>query len=242
MTSLDRDLEILRPSLDGELELPTHRGLFDGPSEGVEIRHGLPVDRRDPVSHLQSGLCGGATRRDSGHHHPGRSSSRISEIETGGADHHSEITSPDPAEFRQVIQDSPSKVRGDHLSKSIKAGWAFPGVEDAHDPALEVDQRSTGVGRVDHGIGPDGMLFAGSERATDPPTDDSGRDRLIVSALSADGEHPIAELERPGIAPFGLLETGCARIDDHHREIGAGIGDHTVRRRLATVLKSDDDP
>src|SRR4051812_3004888 len=100
-----------------------------------------------------------------------------------------------------------------HVDRDGKADSVVPtaagrdGRVDSDDFAVEVDQRSAAVTRVDGRIGLDVVLAFALADAPSLGADDAGRDRHVESEWTADCEHPVTDLHLIAVSHGNGFET-----------------------------------
>jgi hypothetical protein len=108
---------------------------------------------------------------------------------------------------------------------------------DAHQVAVDVDQRAARVAGVDGGVGLDEVLegvdaqLVAAQRA-----DDAAGDRLAHAEGVADGQHLVAHLQRVGVAQRDDRQPVERDLQDG--EVGSGSVPITLARALRLSLRA----
>src|SRR5262249_25402985 len=112
---------------------------------------------------------------------------------------------------------------------------------DAHDFAVEVQQRPTRVARIDGGVGLD-EIFVGGHADPGPRGggDDAGGHRAIETEGVSDRDHPLADAQAVGVAELGYRQRSGG-IDLEHGEVGLYVAADEPSGELASVRESHDD-
>ena len=96
---------------------------------------------------------------------------------------------------------------------------------------LQVDERATGIARIDRGVGLDEILIAvGVDARARQAADDSGRDGVLQSERIADRDDEVADLELGRIAErrFASRPSACTL---EHRDIRRRISADDLGRQ-----------
>ncbi len=118
-----------------------------------------------------------------------------------------------------------------HRAARIEAGGV-----DAHQPAVQADQRAAGVAGVDRGIGLDEVLVAqATQTAAAHRRDDPAGHGLADAERVADGHHEVAHAQRGGVGERDRLQV--AGRDLHHRHVGVRIGADELRVQHPPVVQ-----
>src|SRR3981189_114853 len=109
----------------------------------------------------------------------------------------------EPPELRERIDHGGDRLGGHGETKTDRAaGRRDDQCVDAHDLALEVEQRAAGIAAVDRGVGLDVAVVGPLADVAVAARDDAGRDRTAEAEGVADRDHPLAEPQLVGIAEF----------------------------------------
>ncbi|KAG1266985.1 hypothetical protein G6F66_014079 [Rhizopus arrhizus] len=126
----------------------------------------------------------------------------------------------------QLVDHAARQVGGNRQAQADVAGHAALRIEaggiDADQLALQVDQRATGIARVDRRIGLDEVLAAqAADAAATHGRDDAGGDRLAEAERIADGHHEVAH---PQLVAVAELDVGqVLRRDADQRDVGIAV-------------------
>ena len=108
------------------------------------------------------------------------------------------------------------------------------------DFAARVDERSPAVPEVDRGVCLDIAIERTVEQLPPDEAHDAGRDRVLVGQRIADGDDPLADTERIGIAQ-GRIRQRAQRRDLDERDVGVGIGAELLRLEGLAIGESHGD-
>ncbi|MNT39667.1 hypothetical protein D3C72_1759350 [compost metagenome] len=126
----------------------------------------------------------------------------------------------------QLVDHAAGQVRWNRQAQADVAGHAALRVEaggvDAHQLALQIDQRAAGIARVDRCIGLDEVLVAQPADATAAHRRDDARgDRLAETERIADGDHEVAH---PQLVAVAQLDVGqVLRRNADQRDVGVAV-------------------
>ena len=110
---------------------------------------------------------------------------------------------------------------------------------DADHVAVEVEQRPAGVPRVDGHVGLDERHVAFVGQRAPGRADDARGDREVEAEGRADGQHPLADVQRLGVAD---RDGGQVRaVDLEHRHVRARVGADDLGDELAAVVEPHHD-
>jgi len=208
-------------SLAQDVQLGGFAGLEGGDvaQQLVGILHRLVAHGGDDITGLDPGLgCGFPfdDRRDQGALvivHPQGLGGVFVNVLDGDA----EPAALDGLALAQLGDDVLGHGGGDGKADPLTRG--HDGGVDADDLAVEVDQRTTGVPRIDGGVGLDEVVKGSG--ADDPAlgADDTERDGVFQAEGIADGQNPGPDLEIRGVAEFEIGQIGLA-VDFQQRQVG----------------------
>jgi hypothetical protein len=141
----------------------------------------------------------------------------------------------------QLLHDVDGHGNGDRKGKADRAAAARVDLRiDADYLAIEVEQRSSGVARIDRHVGLDERhVVAGipvARQAAPARADDARGDRVVEAKGRADRHHPLAHLELVGIAE--AHDRQIPRLDLEQRDIGALVAADDPGLELAAVRQA----
>ncbi len=238
---LDLDLLLLAVAQHDELDLVS----------GLDARHAfaqrlarddvLAVERAHDVARAQSGLLGRAVGDHLGHQRAAEvlQAEGVGEVARQRLQRDAQPAALDAAAGLQAAQHRLHRRAGDREADAV--GTARAGVDrgvDADHAALQVDQRSAAVARVDRRVGLDEVLVGGdADLAAALGADDAGGDGVVQAEGVAHGDDPVARLELVAVAEARRLQ--LVRIDVQRGEVGVRVDAEQLRGELAPVAERD---
>jgi hypothetical protein len=107
---------------------------------------------------------------------------------------------------------------------------------DADKLTVHVDQRATGIARIDGGVGLDEILVLGLVAGhMSEGRDDAAGDRLADAEGIADGQHQVADLDLVRIGEAEGRQIRARPGDLQHGQIGPLVLEHDIGREFALV-------
>jgi len=108
-----------------------------------------------------------------------------------------DVAPANAATFGELTDDVTDHRRRDRKADALTArSNVSDGRVHSDHPALEVDERSTAVPRVDRGVGLDEVLVGRDARLTTATADDTGTDAVSEAERVADSDHPLTDASR----------------------------------------------
>ena len=196
----------------------------------------LSIDRGDDVFGLDAGLIRRVAGDHVGHQHAfGLLRSVIlSQIALEVLDVHPQPAAGDFAVFLELGDDLGGHVDRDGKPDALAVG--DDGRVDAHHLAVQVQQRSAAVARVDGGVGLDEIVIGTGADDAALGADDAGRNGLLQAEGTADGHHPFADLQVRGAAQAGHGQVALG-LDLDQGQVGLRIAADDLGLELALVLE-----
>ena len=218
-----------------------------GPGDGVlEVGgsfDGFAVQFKEDVADLEAGLVGGSALKDLADEGPLPAAEFHGVGHFGGEflDGDAEPAADDFALFADAAHDLAGQVDGNgEPDAHVSAGPAGDGGVDADDLAAHVDERSAGVAGVDGGVGlEEGFVIGDADARAAGGADDAARDGLFEAEGRTDGEDPVSDFERVGVAEFGGGEE--VGLDSDDGDFGGRVGADDLGFELAPVGQADGD-
>ena len=192
----------------------------------VDAAHRQLAEGDDQVAFLEPGALGGTARLDADDE-DGRLGRQAEVAHDAGQQRHGLAGDPDVAAAHAAIADQPRRdelggVDGDREADAL--GGLDDGGVDADHLAARVDQRATGVARVERGVGLnhvfDQPTRAGLQRAA-KGADDAGGDGRLEAVRVADGDGDLAGPDGLRVAQTRRAEVGRIQADD--RQVGVRV-------------------
>ena len=213
----------------------------DGLGQVAGVGHGSAVDRQDHVAGLHARLGGRVALECVGHDHA------LGTVKAqGGGGFLVQVLHLDaqPAALHalaglQLFDDLLGHGGGDGEAEPLARG--DDGRVDAHHLAVQVDQRSAGVARVDGRVGLDEVVVGTGPEHPALGRDDACGDRVAQAEGVADGQDPGPDLELVGVREFQHVKR-AAGLDLDQRQVGFPVrADDLGREFLAVLLELDRD-
>ena len=202
----------------------------------------LAVQAEDHIAHLQAALGRRTVFHQLRHQRAGRlvEAEGLGEILVHFLDHHTQPAAADLAGFLQLVGDVQRDIDRDGEGQAHEAAGTGEDLRvDADHFALQVQQRTAGVARVDRHVGLDEGYVALVRQATPLGTDDTGGDRVIEAERRTDGQDPFAHFQLVRIAQFQGRQV--LRLDLQHRHVAARVRADQLGLVLATVGQAHQD-
>ena len=183
---------------DAQRDLLADAGDAHQPAHLRRVAHRDAVDREDPVAVLQAGFVGGGVLVDLEHDGAARAGLLV---DRGVLDADAEVAADEPTLFDQRGQHLLDHVHGDREREALALG--IDRRVDADDLALEVQERTARVSRVDGRIGLEEVKYA-----SPPPMALSGTSLVVrPRALKMPA---VTVCERPSGLPIATTQSPTA--------------------------------
>ncbi len=196
--------------------------------QGLGAVHALAVGRHHHVARLQPGCGGGRAGQHAGDQRTAgfAQAQALRDLRGQVLDFHAQRAAHHHALGDQLLDHVAGEVGGNGQAQADVAGHAALRVEaggiDADQLALQVDQRATGVARIDRRIGLDEVLVAQpADAAAAHRRNDTRGNGLAEAERVADGHHEVAYAQLVAVAELDVGQV--LRRDADQRDVGVAV-------------------
>ncbi len=196
----------------------------------------LAVGAQNHVTHLHTALGSRAIFKHLRNQRAGRlvQTKRLGEVLVHFLDDHTQPAAADFAISLELVGDIHGDVDRNRERQPHETTGAGEDLRvDPDDFASHVEQRATGVTRVDGHVGLNERHIGVVRQAAPLGTDDTLGHGVIETERRADRQNPFADLERIGIAQFGGRQV--LAINFQHGNVGTRIGTDQFGLQLAAI-------